>query len=49
MAKESMKLGETFSATKVSGVSGPLPPEPPKPRHYAIGYGVIAAIIVALS
>src|SRR3990172_5336327 len=47
MAKETMKLGEQFSAKVVSG-SQPPPPDGPKPRHYAIGYGVIAAVLGAL-
>ena len=54
MAKETMQLGEGFSATKVPGGSPPPPTPPPAPpevktRHYVIGYGVIAAILGALA
>ena len=52
MANEDLKMGESFSASKVPGrVAVTIPPPPPpevKPRHYVIGYGVIAAIIGAL-
>jgi hypothetical protein len=44
-----MELGEQFSAKVVSPSGGGAPPSPPvKPRHYVIGYGVIAAVVGAL-
>jgi len=46
MAKETMKMSEGFSATKVSG-GGPPPPEP-QLRHRVIGWGVLASVIGAL-
>lgn len=51
MAKETMKLGEEFSATVKKGgapLAGPLPPPEPALRHRIIGWGVLASIIGAL-
>src|SRR3972149_2662689 len=45
MAKESMKLGEGFSAQKISSNGAPTT----KPRHHVIGWGLIAAIVAAVA
>lgn len=44
MAKENMNLGESFSASIIKANE----PEMPKPRHYAIGWSLIAALLGAL-